>query len=180
MCHREYLRRWFHASFHLLTRLACYQCFSTILPQQPIWSCSPTTSAVVPGEITTNACCFTPFHLSCIQDWSSRSLAEAKEKARDRDTRIYPEEPVLTWRCPGCQKKRVKEANKYECYCGKVKNLSTGHGAVGKDTTGDGASLVLPHSCGNSCSRDRSYCGHPCPLQCHVSMRERETVASSN
>lgn len=153
--------------------LECVICFSTILPQQPIWSCSPTTSTVVPGETSTNACCYTPFHLSCIKDWSSRSLLEAKEKARDRDTRIYPEEPILTWRCPGCQKRRIKEANRYECYCGKVKNLSNGnpgnHGAGGKEVAGDGASLVLPHSCGNSCSRDRSYCGHPCPLQCHVS-----------
>lgn len=32
----------------------------------------------------------------------------------------------------------------------------------------DGGSLILPHSCGGSCSREKSYCGHPCPLQCHV------------
>jgi transcriptional repressor NF-X1 len=58
------------------------------------------------------------------------------------------------------------EANRYECYCGKVKNLSAGGGVQGKQR--DGGSLILPHSCGGSCSREKSYCGHPCPLQCHV------------
>lgn len=149
------------------------QCFSNILPSQSIWSCTPTTSTPIPDEPLSEPapCCYTPFHLSCIQDWSSRSLAEARQRARDRDTRVHPEEPVLTWRCPGCQKRRTDEVKRYECFCGRVKNLSVGR-AKGKQVNGvanDGAGLTLPHSCGSNCSRDRRYCGHPCPLQCHVS-----------
>lgn len=141
--------------------LECVICFSNILPVQPIWCCSPTTSTPVPNE-TSSACCYTPFHLNCIQDWSLRSLNEAKEKARDRDRAIYPEEPVLTWRCPGCQKKRLHTIDRYECFCGRNKNLGSAGAVKGEKNT-----MVLPHSCGSTCSRNRSYCGHPCPLQCH-------------
>ncbi|KAJ9097817.1 hypothetical protein QFC19_006685 [Naganishia cerealis] len=58
--------------------LECPICFSDLLPSQAIWSCLPTFSSTNPSTADTT-CCYTPFHLSCMQDWSSRSLKEARE-----------------------------------------------------------------------------------------------------
>jgi transcriptional repressor NF-X1 len=137
--------------------LECPICFSDLLPAQAIWSCLPTYSSVSPGSADTT-CCYTPFHLSCMQDWSSRSLKEARERARDRTA---GEAAPITWRCPGCQKHRESTVTNYQCFCGRIKHLK-----ATEENRGTG-SIAVPHSCGQSCSRKRSYCDHPCPLPCH-------------
>ncbi|GHJ84018.1 hypothetical protein NliqN6_0420 [Naganishia liquefaciens] len=137
--------------------LECPICFSDLLPSQAIWSCLPTYSSTdsTSGDTT---CCYTPFHLSCMQDWSSRSLKEARERARDRP----PGDPApITWRCPGCQKHRESTVTNYQCFCGRIKHLK-----ATEENRGSG-SIAVPHSCGQSCSRKRNYCDHPCPLPCH-------------
>lgn len=137
--------------------LECPICFSDLLPSQAIWSCLPTYSSVSPSSADTT-CCYTPFHLSCMQDWSSRSLKEAREKARDRPA---GDQSPITWRCPGCQKHRETTVTNYQCFCGRIKHLK-----ATAENRGSG-SIAVPHSCGQSCSRKRSYCSHPCPLPCH-------------
>lgn len=137
--------------------LECPICFADLQPSQAIWSCLPTYSSTSPcaGD---GGCCYTPFHLSCMQDWSSRSLKEAREKARDRP----PEDQTpITWRCPGCQKHRETPVTNYQCFCGRIKHLK-----ATLENRGSG-SLAVPHSCAQSCARKRNYCAHPCPLPCH-------------
>lgn len=159
--------------------LECPICFSALTPSQAIWSCSPTiytapksssSSSTLASSVADNSCCYTPFHLACIKDWSRRSLDEAREKARDRDPNQNP--LPITWRCPGCQKHREGTVGGYTCFCGAVKNLKTGGGgakqANGTSAGIDGNNLLgIPHSCGQNCSRRRTYCDHPCPLPCH-------------
>lgn len=137
--------------------LECPICFADLQPSQAIWSCLPTYSTVSPSA-GDGGCCYTPFHLSCMQDWSSRSLKEAREKARDRPA---GDATPVTWRCPGCQKHRETPVSGYTCFCGRIKHLK-----ATLENRGSG-SLAVPHSCAQSCSRKRSYCGHPCPLPCH-------------
>lgn len=137
--------------------LECPICFSDLLPAQAIWSCLPTYSTAEPMAADTT-CCYTPFHLSCMQDWSSRSLKEAREKARDRPA---GDQSPITWRCPGCQKHRETTVTNYQCFCGRIKHLK-----ATAENRGTG-SIAVPHSCGQSCSRKRNYCNHPCPLPCH-------------
>lgn len=137
--------------------LECPICFSDLLPSQAIWSCLPTYSSVNATSADTT-CCYTPFHLSCMQDWSSRSLKETRERARDRPA---GDQSPITWRCPGCQKHRESTVTNYQCFCGRIKHLK-----ATEDNRGSG-SIAVPHSCGQSCSRKRSYCDHPCPLPCH-------------
>ncbi len=106
-----------------------------------------------------------------MRDWSSRSLAEAENKRQDRIRDGAPRDgdDKITWRCPGCQKHREGRVEGYACFCGAVKNLKTQGGlgqSNGRNTDG-GSSLATPHSCGQSCSRKRAYCSHPCPNSCH-------------
>jgi transcriptional repressor NF-X1 len=129
----------------LLTRSAL-QCFNSILPSQPIWSCLPPTS---PPEGDTPAnyytACYTPFHLNCLRDWANRNLVEDAERLRQAGKEDAPE-----WRCPGCQKRRADKVGGYKCFCGRLSQPPT--------------TQTAPHSCGESCARQRPGCDHACPL----------------
>ncbi|KAI8635343.1 hypothetical protein F5Y19DRAFT_482583 [Xylariaceae sp. FL1651] len=59
------------------------------------------------------------------------------------------------WRCPGCNSTMNDEPGTYHCWCGK--EISP------KPLVG-----LSPHSCGQTCSKPRGTCPHPCPLQCHA------------
>lgn len=133
------------------------QCFNSINPNQPIWSCFPPTTPppppTFPDEIPVNPsshyqACYTPFHLGCIRDWANRSLVEERERARG----YGKDEEEVTWRCPGCQKRRKETVGGYRCFCGKFGNpVPAGGGNV-------------PHGCAEGCSRKRPGCAHACPL----------------
>ncbi|KAI5997068.1 hypothetical protein EDD15DRAFT_391671 [Pisolithus albus] len=95
-------------------------------------------------------CCWTTFHLNCIQTWADKSVKSLEEAWLVRGLELPGE-----WRCPGCQMKREKVPTTYECFCRRTSNPSPSR-------------LSTPHSCGLPCSRARSSgCGHPCPLSCH-------------
>ncbi|KAL8331647.1 hypothetical protein RB593_002184 [Gaeumannomyces tritici] len=87
--------------------------------------------------------CWTVVHLSCVKKWHSNQLS-----ARD------PQQESTTWRCPACNSSLSEDPGSYHCWCGKDLNPSPVPG-------------LPPHSCGNTCSKPRPNCVHPCGLQCH-------------
>jgi transcriptional repressor NF-X1 len=92
----------------------CPICYNAITPSQQIWCClppdgpppspfAPGIDVIDPKIISTHyQACFTPFHYSCVKDWSVRNYEEDKTRLRMIDSQ---EEAV--WRCPGCQKRRA-------------------------------------------------------------------------
>ncbi|KAI0311010.1 hypothetical protein OF83DRAFT_1069553, partial [Amylostereum chailletii] len=133
----------------------CPICFAAIHPNQPSWSCSPSSPTHPSADDNdsgrqpeTAQCCWTTFHLKCIQPWALKSVKDIEEAWRARG-----EERKGEWRCPGCQLKRETIPRIYWCFCGSVQDPKPPR-------------LSTPHSCGNPCSRPRA-CGHPCPLACH-------------
>ena len=80
----------------------CPICFSSIRPDQAIWSCSPSSPLIQNGQDKPSQYCWTSFHVKCIRSWADKSVKEVKEAWRARG------EPDKEgdWRCPGCQAKR--------------------------------------------------------------------------
>ena len=101
----------------------CPICFNSIRPTQHIWSCSPDIDAhnIAPDDQeatqdtshtwTTSQCCYTPFHLKCIQNWASKSVRDTSEAYRARGLEGRSGE----WRCPGCQRQRLEVPEAYRC-----------------------------------------------------------------
>ncbi|KAI8678385.1 R3H domain-containing protein [Fusarium keratoplasticum] len=86
--------------------------------------------------------CWTVVHLKCAHQWWSTSM-KVDEATGNK-----------SWRCPGCNSSLTGEPGDYQCWCGK--DLNPSHN-----------SLLPPHSCGQTCSKPRTTCSHPCTLQCH-------------
>jgi hypothetical protein len=98
----------------------CPICYNAITPSQQIWCClppdgpppspfAPGIDVIDPKIISTHyQACFTPFHYSCVKDWSVRNYEEDKTRLRMIDSQ---EEAV--WRCPGCQKRRADRIPPY-------------------------------------------------------------------
>lgn len=139
--------------------IECPICFNPIFSQQQTWSCLPPHSPPeYPPTLEENerpayaaahyAACYTPFHITCIRDWASRSLHDDAERIRTTESKDDP-----SWRCPGCQKHRANKIGGYRCFCGRLANPPT--------------STTAPHSCNDACARRRPNCDHPCPLDCH-------------
>ena len=154
----------------------CFICFSSIKPDQAIWSCSPSLPIIVssanpdgsaPAVQVQAQYCWTSFHIHCIRSWADKNVKEVAEAFRARGE---PDKKG-NWRCPGCQGKReiVPQGYRYgllflleypylcdfRCFCGSTPEPKR-------------RALSAPHSCGGYCSRPReSGCGHPCPLKCH-------------
>ncbi|TIB72240.1 hypothetical protein E3Q08_00454 [Wallemia mellicola] len=93
----------------------------------------------------THSCntCFNVYHLKCITEWAKQSFGQPFKEGEQKH-----------WRCPGCQTKSTKIPREYRCFCRRQ-----------RDPKPD--KLAVPHSCGQSCSRKRQHCKHPCPLPCH-------------
>lgn len=87
--------------------------------------------------------CWTVVHHHCTRKWYKSQMDGQQPQGQ---------EP--TWRCPGCNSKLTEEPGTYHCWCGKEINP--------KATPG-----TPPHSCGQTCSKPRGTCPHPCPMQCH-------------
>ncbi|KAF4458729.1 cysteine-rich NFX-1 [Fusarium albosuccineum] len=94
------------------------------------------------SEVWPCTICWTVVHLECAHQWWGTSM-KVNESTGDR-----------SWRCPGCNSSLTDEPGDYQCWCGKELNPSRN-------------SILPPHSCGQTCSKPRSTCSHPCPLQCH-------------
>lgn len=93
--------------------------------------------------------CWTVTHMSCVKKWfTNRTKPPDQEQQQQQQ-----QQPV--WRCPGCNSTMNNEPGLYHCWCGKESNP--------KPVAG-----LTPHSCGQSCSKPRGPCPHPCPLQCHA------------
>lgn len=81
----------------------CPICFSSIHREQPIWSCSPSITTILPHDAEgPPQYCWTTFHLKCIRSWASKSVKDVEDAWRARGE----EGRTGDWRCPGCQAKR--------------------------------------------------------------------------
>ncbi|SCV73947.1 BQ2448_6377 [Microbotryum intermedium] len=126
----------------------CTICFSTVSRTSAIHSCTT---------------CYTPFHLSCIKEWATRSVTDTAERAAlmaTRDSGPRPSAADLSghWRCPSCQTRfgAADVPKRYRCFCRRLVGPSHRPPAT-------------PHSCGQPCARPRpDGCVHAsCGLLCH-------------
>ncbi|KAI6271631.1 hypothetical protein MCOR27_008729 [Pyricularia oryzae] len=91
--------------------------------------------------------CWTVIHLHCVKKWHQNQTAKADQ---NQDPSKIP-----SWRCPGCNSSHEDPPGSYHCWCGKDVNPSS-------------VPSLPAHSCGQTCSRPRPTCPHPCGLQCHA------------
>lgn len=89
--------------------------------------------------------CWTVTHHHCTKKWYNSQMKDGKQ----------PQGSEPTWRCPGCNSTLTEDTGSYHCWCGKEINP--------RSTPG-----LPPHSCGQTCSKPRGTCPHPCGLQCHA------------
>ncbi|KAJ1340161.1 hypothetical protein BSLG_005248 [Batrachochytrium salamandrivorans] len=85
--------------------------------------------------------CYAVFHLKCISQWARKSAQEYNGNDSSRS--------MESWRCPGCQSNTNHAPLDYRCFCTKVINPTLN-------------SYACPHSCGQTCRKDRN-CIHKCP-----------------
>ncbi|KAL1975430.1 hypothetical protein VTN31DRAFT_3822 [Thermomyces dupontii] len=92
--------------------------------------------------------CWTVFHLGCVKKWSENEGSSfTPEEGRSQTSR--------QWRCPGCNLPQDGSPTTYSCWCGKEIDPRPLPG-------------LPPHSCGQTCSRSRKGCPHPCDFTCHA------------
>ncbi|EFY87775.1 hypothetical protein J3459_003979 [Metarhizium acridum] len=114
------------------------------------YECAICTDDVVrTSHVWSCTLCWTVVHLKCVRKWHDN-------QKKQRDVQSSEPQQVFTWRCPGCNSKLSDDPGSYHCWCGK--DISP-HPAP---------SSLPPHSCGQTCSKPRPTCPHPCPLQCHA------------
>ncbi|KAI2467215.1 hypothetical protein F4781DRAFT_402932 [Annulohypoxylon bovei var. microspora] len=101
-----------------------------------------TNEVLTNSNIWSCSICWTVAHLACVKKWYAN-------RAKTSD------EQQINWRCPGCNSALTEAPNSYTCWCGK-------------DSTPKSIPGLNPHSCGQSCSKFRSGCLHPCLLLCHA------------
>ncbi|XP_017781549.1 PREDICTED: NF-X1-type zinc finger protein NFXL1 [Nicrophorus vespilloides] len=117
----------------------CLICISSIKRTDAIWSCEK---------------CYCFFHLMCIQRWSKDTIFQQKQAL---EAPVQVRRIKLKWGCPKCRHEYEPEQipNEYRCFCKKITNPKF-------------QSLIVPHSCGETCRKDlQPYCGHGCLLLCH-------------
>lgn len=117
----------------------CPICTSELGRRSRIWSCE---------------LCWTVFHLSCIKKWSTNQGATTNNAPREQQ---YGQDPLAprAWRCPGCNLSHEIFPSTYTCWCEKEVDPRSLPG-------------LPPHSCGQTCSRPRKGCPHPCDATCHA------------
>lgn len=112
------------------------------------YECVICTNEVLPNSrIWSCSICWTVSHMSCVRKWYTNQMKK-------------PEQPGAQapsgWRCPGCNSSMAEEPSIYHCWCGKEVNPTSIPG-------------LPPHSCGQTCSKPRSTCPHPCSsMVCHA------------
>lgn len=95
--------------------------------------------------------CWTVFHLSCVKKWSTNEGSAAARQPQDAEGSLAPK----AWRCPGCNLSHEHFPSTYTCWCEKESDPRPLPG-------------LPPHSCGQTCSRARRGCPHPCDKTCHA------------
>jgi transcriptional repressor NF-X1 len=93
--------------------------------------------------------CWTVVHLPCVTKWYANHQKKGEQQQQQHSQQSQ------AWRCPGCNLPMTEEPSSYYCWCGKDINPTS--------ITG-----LPPHSCGQTCSKPRSTCPHPCSLECHA------------
>jgi len=107
------------------------------------YECVICTSEVIrKSRVWSCSTCWTVVHLECVRKWH---LSEVKKDELNG----------VAWRCPGCNSPLTDEPGGYHCWCGKDFDPSPIMG-------------LPPHSCGQTCSKPRATCPHPCTLGCHA------------
>lgn len=92
--------------------------------------------------------CWTVTHLSCVKKWHANQEKNAEQQEQNTDQ-------PLTWRCPGCNSQLVEKPGPDRCWCKKELDPKPIPG-------------LPPHTCGQTCSKPRATCPHPCSLICHA------------
>ncbi|KAJ5612936.1 Zinc finger NF-X1-type [Penicillium lagena] len=95
--------------------------------------------------------CWTVFHLSCVKKWSTNQAQNASREQQNGQDPLAPR----AWRCPGCNLSHDIFPSVYSCWCEKETDPRPLPG-------------LPPHSCGQTCSRPRKGCPHPCDSTCHA------------
>ena len=119
----------------------CPICTGELGRKSRVWSCG---------------LCWTVFHLSCVKKWSKNEGSAAQDAARreQQDGNSGTNTP-RAWRCPGCNLAQEVFPSTYTCWCEKEVDPRSLPG-------------LPPHSCGQTCSRPRKRCPHPCDSTCHA------------
>ena len=98
--------------------------------------------------------CWTVFHIGCIKKWSkNEGSAVHRQNTAEGEDNIGKQ-----WRCPGCNLPKDTLPSAYTCWCEKELDPKVISG-------------LPPHSCGQTCGRDRKFpktCPHPCDQLCHA------------
>jgi transcriptional repressor NF-X1 len=95
--------------------------------------------------------CWTVFHIGCVKKWSkNEGSAFRNQEQPEGENDIHRQ-----WRCPGCNLPQDILPTSYSCWCEKEIDPRPLPG-------------IPPHSCGQTCSRMRKGCPHPCDSTCHA------------
>lgn len=103
------------------------------------------------SKIWTCSGCWTVYHLKCVKQWH-----EKKKKEADLQATQGPQQEVYFFRCPAYRCAASEDSISYHCWCGKEVSPQPS------------SSVLPPHSCGQTCSKPRPTCPHPCTLPCHA------------
>ncbi|KAG1690698.1 NF-X1-type zinc finger protein NFXL1 [Nymphon striatum] len=117
----------------------CLICIASVKRQDEIWSCE---------------CCYSSFHLSCIQKWGKDSIYYQSSQIADQNSL---DKDAISWCCPKCRTeyKQSESPSHYFCYCKKTRNPKFDP-------------WIIPHSCEQKCNKSLTLnCGHNCLLLCH-------------
>ena len=116
------------------------------------YECVICTNEVLPNSRVWNCTtCWSVLHLSCVKKWSKNEVSTLQQRAAENGELPPPRQ----WRCPGCNLPKEKLPNDYTCWCEKEVDPRSVPG-------------LPPHSCGQTCSKLRVGCPHPCELLCHA------------
>lgn len=119
----------------------CPICTGELGRRSRVWSCG---------------LCWTVFHLSCVKKWSKNEGAAFQDTAYRQQQEGNPGTSTpRAWRCPGCNLRQDVFPSTYTCWCEKEVDPRLLPG-------------LPPHSCGQTCSRPRKGCPHPCDSTCHA------------
>lgn len=120
----------------------CPICTGELGRRSRVWSCE---------------LCWTVFHLSCVKKWSKNegsTVPDATRRQQQEEANSGTSTP-RAWRCPGCNLPHEVFPSTYTCWCEK-------------DVDPRPLPGLPPHSCGQTCSRPRKGCPHPCDSICHA------------
>jgi len=115
------------------------------------YECVICTNEVLPNsKVWSCKTCWSVLHLSCVKKWSKNEVSTHQQRATENGELPPPRQ----WRCPGCNLPKKEVPESYTCWCAKEQDPRP--------------IPRLPHSCGQSCSKSRPGCPHPCTSVCHA------------